>query len=89
MRKLFWLAITILVIALIVTVQWALAQEPARVLLLGGHFDSKLERMRLTLDVSEPGVYLLRIERTNKVTRLIVEDVKTGKVIWAGKLERE
>jgi hypothetical protein len=63
--------------------------EPARVLLLGGHFDRNMERMNLVLDVSTPGTYRLVIERRGKVTRLMIEDVKTQKVIWVGKLEKE
>ena len=104
MKRLQWIIAIIALLTLIVVGQWALAQglaphtaigqvavveEPARVLLLGGHFDSKLERMNLVLDVNTPGTYRLVIERRGKITRLAIEDVKTGKIEWVGKLEKE
>jgi len=89
MKRLQWIIVLIALLTLIVVGQWALAQEPARVLLLGGHFDRKMERMNLVLDVSEPGTYRLVIERRGKTTRLVIEDVRTGKLIWIGKLKIE
>ena len=66
------------------------SDAPARVLFLAGNWDKMSERTAFVLDVNEPGIYRVEVQRfgTGKLT-VKVMDVATQRVVSTGKLERE
>ena len=66
------------------------SDAPARVLFLAGNWDKMSERTAFVLDVNEPGIYRVEVQRfgTGKLT-VKVTDVATQRVVSTGKLERE